>query len=115
MSIRYDMASINPEQLTAQVRQDTGYVEVAPRSEMELFSEYLDWVRQGKKTTTVRYRRGAIDCPTRVHLPLYATTSYTGVDREWAGWVILRGMTLKKFGDLSLEDAVEDGFLAWKT
>ncbi len=110
MHVQYDLTSIDPEQLLKRVRRDTGCNNVCLRSEMDLYSEYVQWLERGSKTTTVRYRRGAIDCPQRYQLSLYATKNHGTHGRRPAGQILLQKMIIKRFGELTTEDAIKDGF-----
>jgi hypothetical protein len=86
------------------------YADIEVRTRFGLLPEYLEWLRVGRKSTTVRYRPGALDLPSAWVLPL-ETHSAAGVpSRDETHSVRIVSVTLKYFRDLSDEDAANDGF-----
>ena len=92
------------------VQQHTGLV-VFVRSELPLFADFLERLRKGRKATTIRYRKGAVELPSFKELPLYETPDYGVGDRsKVTAWVEITGIRYQVFGELTEQDAVADGF-----
>jgi len=81
------------------------------RTQFPLYGQYLDWMRQGQKHTTIRFRRDAVEIPVSDRLPLFETSDYGPGDRTHpAEHVQINGVRYHRFGELKLADAVKDGF-----
>ena len=61
--------------------------------------EYLGWLREGRKSTTIRCQPGALELPAAVVLPV------TG-----GGSVRIRSLAIRRYEDLGEDDARRDGF-----
>jgi hypothetical protein len=85
---------------------------IVHRDRLSLFEEYVTWVEKGRKTTTIRYRRNALDFPVKSWLPVVATNPSLRNDGPQVGWVHLVRMVIKPFGDLNIADAYNDGFMS---
>lgn len=84
------------------------------RTELPLFGEYLTWLRQGRKVTTIRLRKGAVEVPFSSELPLYETTDFGPGDRSRPTEIVnVTGLRYHRFGELSEADAVRDGFKSY--
>ena len=84
---------------------------LVPRDKFLLHSKFLDWIRQGRKTTTIRFRRGAVEYPVRRVLPLFVTEDFSRVPRSnQEGHLQISGLEVKAFDDLDESDAKRDGF-----
>jgi carbamoyltransferase len=83
-----------------------------PRQRFLLNKEFIEWVKQGRKCTTVRYAEGAVQYPLRRLLPLYASEQFEKFDfqMEQIGQVAVQGVCYKAFSDLDDNDARLDGF-----
>ncbi|MFI7383962.1 carbamoyltransferase C-terminal domain-containing protein [Streptomyces sp. NPDC049813] len=95
------------------IRQLQDYTEsvVFVRTQFPLYGQYLDWMRQGQKHTTIRFRRDAVEIPFSKRLPLFETSDYGPGDRTHpAEHVQINGVRYHRFGELTLEDAEKDGF-----
>lgn len=93
-----------------QIQDLTGSV-VFVRTQFPLYGQYLDWMRQGQKHTTIRFRRDAVEIPFNGRLPLYETSDYGPGDRTHpAEHVQVNGVRYHRFGELTVEDAEKDGF-----
>jgi uncharacterized protein YqfB (UPF0267 family) len=97
-------------QLIRQVQDLTGAV-VFVRHEFPLYDQYLAWLREGRKVTTIRYRKGGVELPASDVLPLYETRDY-GVRQpdQQAESVRVLSIRYQRFGELTEEDARRDGF-----
>lgn len=89
----------------------SGNLPLKIRSLFMLYNKYVNLFLAGRKTTTIRYRKGAIDAPKRYVLPLYASESFSpSASYTHVGVVGIRSFSIKHFGDLTEEDALRDGF-----
>ncbi|HKI62016.1 MAG TPA: carbamoyltransferase C-terminal domain-containing protein [Mariprofundaceae bacterium] len=80
------------------------------RDRFLLFKPYIDLVREGKKTTTIRYRKDGIDYPSKAILSLFPTLNFSHEHGKKIGELKIDGFKLKKYSELTYEDAVNDGF-----
>jgi hypothetical protein len=81
------------------------------RTELPLYDQYLEWLRDGRKVTTIRFRRGAVEIPSDTRLPLFETKDFSPGDRSTpADTVQIHGVRYRVFGELTDEDARRDGF-----
>jgi hypothetical protein len=85
-------------------------MEVSVRDHFGLFDEYVNWLKQGKKSTTIRFRQGKIDLPNNSLLPVCSTDLRTRVEGSQVGWAQINQLIVKPFGELNDEDARNDGF-----
>jgi len=92
------------------VQKETGLI-VFVRSELPLFADFLARLREGKKRSTIRYRKGAVELPSFKTLPLYETPDYGVGDRTHPTAIVeIRDIRYQVFGELTEEDAIIDGF-----
>jgi len=98
-------------QIVRQVQQVTDAI-VFVRHDFPLYGPYLEWLRAGRKVTTIRYRKGGVEVPKQAVLPLYETPDYRPVsDRKApAASVRVHAIRYQRFGELTEEDAQRDGF-----
>ena len=80
------------------------------RARFLLFDKYVQWVKEGKKHTTIRYRRGSIDYPADISLPMLATDDFGQQYIKMVGRAIIQRVEVKKFGQLTQDNAYGDGF-----
>jgi carbamoyltransferase len=99
-----------PTPLIRQLQQATGAV-VFVRTELPLFGEYLEWLREGRKVTTIRFRKGGVEIPYNSTLPLFKTVDFSVGDRtKPTEHVNVTALRYRRFGRLSRKDALRDGF-----
>jgi carbamoyltransferase len=92
------------------VQERTGLV-VFVRSELPLYKDFLERLRRGRKRSTIRYRKGAVELPSFNSLPLYETPDYGVGDRSKPTAVVeITDIRYQIFGELTERDAVTDGF-----
>ena len=72
--------------------------------------EYYSWVRKGLKASTVRYAKGAIRVPQTFRIKLICTKIQDSAIRRHVGFLRITKVMVKRFGELSDEDAKKDGF-----
>lgn len=81
------------------------------RTELPLYGEYLNWLREGRKVTTIRFRKGAVEIPFNSTLPLYETADFSAGNRSTpTEHVKVSALRYRRFGELSAADASRDGF-----
>lgn len=81
------------------------------RWDFPLYGEFREWLVEGKKVTTVRFRKGGVEIPSSVYLPLFTTTDfYWTRTREKPIYVTINAIKYQRFGELTEEDAKRDGF-----
>lgn len=84
------------------------------RTELPLYGEFLQWLREGRKVTTIRLRKGAVEVPCNSVLPLYETTDFGPGDRSRpTEYVKVSALRYHRFGELSARDAIRDGFKSY--
>ncbi len=77
---------------------------------LRMDEEYLKWVKQGRKTTTIRYAEGAIRIPASEKIALIESRRGDSEYRNPVGFLIIKGLEVKRFSQLTEEDAKHDGF-----
>jgi carbamoyltransferase len=80
------------------------------RTRFLLFDKYIQWVKEGKKKTTIRYRRDSIDYPADISLPVLETDDFSRQYVKMVGRAIIQRIEIKQFGQLSEKNAYNDGF-----
>jgi carbamoyltransferase len=85
------------------------------RTELPLYGEFLRWLREGRKVTTIRLRKGAVEVPFNSVLPLYETNDFGPRNHsEPAEFVKVSALRYHRFGELTAQDAVRDGFKSYE-
>jgi ERCC4-type nuclease len=109
----YDYKS--PVDVAVAIRRDFPGAELEPDRRMRMFDRYIHLLRDGKKSTTVRYRKDKIRYPALRTLPLVETNPDKDMagesDANQVGWVDIARVTVKRFSELDSNDAKRDGFL----
>jgi carbamoyltransferase len=94
--------------------QDLTSMVIFVRTELPLYGEYLNWVREGRKVTTIRLRKGAVEVPFSSVLPLFETADFGPGDRSRpTEYVKVSALRYHRWGDLSADDAMRDGFRSY--
>lgn len=97
--------------LAALLHKRFPFMNLIQREKIQLYSEYVDWLRNGRKTTTIRFKRNGIEYPLQRKMFLSSTDSFKpGAFETPVGCVTISHFTVKRFKDLSSDDAVRDGF-----
>lgn len=116
----YDLHEISIDQLHHLIRSDFSAQPLLARSKFRLVPEYAKWLRNGEKSTTVRYRPDAIDVPLSLTMPVLETgsddkkLSMSDSDAGRVGMVRITNLTIKPFASLNSRDAHRDGFSSEK-
>ena len=81
------------------------------RTELPLYGQYLDWLREGRKVTTIRFREGVVEIPSSDVLPLFKTDDFgPRSSPSPTDYVRIGAIRYQRFGDLTQLDAQRDGF-----
>jgi hypothetical protein len=81
------------------------------RHDFPLYGKYLEWLREGEKSTTIRFRKGGVELPKKAVLPLFETSDFSVGQRDQAAAMVrIRWIRYQRFGELTAEDASKDGF-----
>ncbi len=80
------------------------------RQSLGLIDCYVDLFLLGKKKTTIRYTKGAIDCPSDTELDLFKTTWQNLSAGSYIGRVLVDRIVVKAFDQIDDDDAHNDGF-----
>lgn len=103
-----------PHSMIRKLQRVTNSV-VFVRTELPLYGEYLTWLREGRKVTTIRLRKGAVEIPYKEDLPLFETHDFGPGDRSKpTEYVKISALRYHRFGELSETDAVRDGFKSYQ-
>lgn len=92
------------------IQRNTGQV-VFVRGDFPLYGEFREWLVEGKKVTTIRFRKGGVEIPNSVHLPLFTTKDFfltRAKDKPLN--VTIEAVKYQRFDQLTEEDARRDGF-----
>ncbi len=107
----YSLKDIDAGDLYEMIQHDFGTRPLFVRTVIGLLPDYLELVRRGQKTTTIRYRSGKIDYPVNKVLPLLQTPDYASTSgSDEVGTVTIEKLTIKRYEALNVEDAHRDGF-----
>jgi hypothetical protein len=112
----YDLSQMRAEEMIEQLEKDLPKLDIIPRSCLGFYREYIEWLRSGKKLTTIRYRRSEegcqIHCPAKCVLPLMDTGKRGASDDQPqpAGHVKVVRFEVKPFKWLDDADGRNDGF-----
>lgn len=84
-------------------------VKIERDNHLTIDEEYYGWVRQGSKTSSVRYAKGAVRVPQTSRIKLIKTKIEDPASRSHVGYLRITRVVVKKFGELSDKDAKNDG------
>jgi carbamoyltransferase len=83
------------------------------RIRFSLRADFIKWIKEDRKQTTIRYKVNTVEVPAKSKLPLYQTIRYEALDEDTStkkGDLQISRVTYKSFGDLDQDDARRDGF-----
>jgi hypothetical protein len=102
---------VNVNSLSKLLLENGVNASICERDLFLLYSEYVGWLKNGRKSTTIRYRKNEVDMPAGATLPLYSSSSVLpDAEVEYFGVVFIQSVAVAQFGDLTNEDAIRDGF-----
>jgi carbamoyltransferase len=88
-------------------------LELVRRERFLLDKTYIEWVKRGVKTTTIRFSSNRIEYPAQPIIPLFETERFSGFVTgltPHVGFIRVVAVTYVAFGDLDEKDAINDGF-----
>lgn len=87
------------------------HLSVEIRERFLLFDNYIRWVAERRKVTTIRFKKNALSIATSGQLPLIETKNFkqSAMDVQPLKVEVL-GFTVKRFSELDNVDAQRDGF-----
>lgn len=95
----------------ALIQRHAGTFHAEFRNLFMLFQPYVELFLAGKKVTTVRYRKGGLDLPSRCLLPLYASGDFSkAASTRYVGKTHVDAIKILPFGALTDNDGQRDGF-----
>jgi hypothetical protein len=92
------------------VRHSYPYHDICVRRWFGLLPLYLEWLKSGRKQTTIRYRPGALDLPGDWTLPIAARPESDVHKISTPSLAGIQSLQLKEYRHLSYADASSDGF-----
>ncbi len=102
-----------PSALEKRLRVMFPHLMALGRERFLLRALYIDWVKDGRKRTTIRFKPGAVEYPVDRKLPLFASNRFEkfreGVNKQ-VGIIAVSEACYKPFYCLDERDAVDDGF-----
>ncbi len=106
----YEVRNTAFESLFRSIEADFSGYSLQRRESLGLLEAYVELFLSGKKKTTVRYKKGALDCPAKAELDLFQTKAETLRTTRYIGRVLVDRITIKRFNQLDYQDARNDGF-----
>ncbi len=94
------------------IHRTTGQI-LFVRTGFPLYGEYLDWLKEGRKVTTIRFRKDAVEFPATYAPQLFGTADYELTRTGEKLLIYVQGIEYKRFGDLTIDDALRDGFRSY--
>jgi carbamoyltransferase len=95
------------------IRGVTGQM-IFVRTGFPLYGEYLDWLKEGRKVTTIRFRKNAVEFPATYAPQLFGTADYELTRTGEKLQIDINGIKYERFGNLTAEDARRDGFRSYE-
>lgn len=98
------------------IRKETGISKIYFRKYFSLNCEYLQWLANGKKNTTIRYKKHYLELPYGNILNMWSSKNFENIDFNDSHLgkencrVCIEKIIYKRFGDLNTQDAINDGF-----
>ena len=84
---------------------------VDKRERFSLYDNYINWLEEGRKVTTIRFVENGISIPSRQVFSLVPTKTFKQGSMDFENKKVkVVGFGIKKFKDLNIIDAKRDGF-----
>ena len=106
----FDLTDLTVDAVRESVKSRYPEIRIDSRDYFKLYSEYTERFLRGEKHTTIRFEDGEIDLPIKNELPLLVNTQDNPEEINYIGDVTVNTITIKRFDDLTEEDALLDGF-----
>lgn len=100
-----------PAQLKAYLSYEFPELDAVERHRFVMVAELADLIFSSKKSSTIRYSKGAVEYPSAQELPLYVVGDYRQkADPTCIGALCIGAVRYKTLDELSEHDAHKDGF-----
>ena len=109
-TLEFDLTESNVDAVREVVQDQHPETELASRDYFKLYSDYTELFLTGDKSTTIRFENGMIDFPVKSELPMLVNSQENPNDTNYIGDVVINNIVVKRFGALTKEDALIDGF-----
>src|SRR5690242_6924541 len=80
------------------------------RDQLGFLEEFFNLIVSGKKTTTIRFKKGMVDYPAKEIIPVTITNNNSINLNKEVGSAKIVNLRVVPFGDLDEKDALNDGF-----
>jgi hypothetical protein len=101
----FDLSLYQPNELRKELHERFA-LKPSPRDKLGFRNEFVDLIASERKTTTIRFRRNALDFPESYIVPVVAISDQESV----AGMAKIKRLRILPFSDLNENDAIKDGF-----
>ncbi len=106
----YDLTKMTPGELLDRMRIDFQGTTLIPRSMFRMYGNFITLVKDGVKKTTIRFKPEGVDCPIHFVMDLIQTAPKSEQELETYQQLKITKLTVKAFGELTDDDARNDGF-----
>lgn len=106
----YDLTKMTPGELLDKMRIDFQGTSLIPRSRFRMYGNFITLVKDGAKKTTIRFKPEGVDYPIHFVMDLIQTTPENEQEVETYQQLKITKFTVKTFGELTDDDARNDGF-----
>lgn len=96
--------------LVAKIKKDFPGFKLRPHTRLLIAEEGMRLFEEGKQKATVRYEKGTIRYPAANRIPLVESSFEDPSHRKDKGMVEITKVSVKKFKDLTDEDALAMGY-----
>jgi len=108
--LSFDLWQTSVTDMVSVIQYSYPDMELAPRCHFRLLSLYVEWMKVGRKHTTIRMKHGAIDYPSGRCLPLVSVERLDIQSGPNVGQLLVGRVLIKPFSMLTDLDAARDGF-----
>lgn len=105
-----DLTKISITDAISQIHDAFPRVPYHMRDHIGFRPEYVEWIKRGTKKCTIRFRHDEIDIPSANVLPIRETKPEDPAWRLDLGDIYIKTLTIKRFGLLTTDDCIWDGF-----
>ncbi len=107
-----ELDNIPVSEISRALKDNFPRARLVSRDSFRLQARYYDWLLRGRKCTTIRVKRGAIEYPAKRLLDLTSVDELNSEQGNDVGTVYVDRMIVKPFSCLSESDARRDGFIS---
>src|SRR5438067_1425353 len=103
--LAFDLERASIASMMEIIRRELPGLDLVQRHHFRMLSDYVGWLKLGRKRTTIRLRQGAIDCPSQRRLELIAVDDLRSEAGIRVGELLITGVIIKPFATLTDTDA----------